>query len=337
MDLPGRPATLLLELDLTALPADPDPDDPLAKLRARNAHQLRPLLRALHEAADDPRVVGLVARLGGTLPWATMQELRRGVAAFGKPTVAWAESFGEESGDMTAYVLATAFDEIWLQPGGGLGMLGVATETTFLRGVLDKLGLEPQLEQRYEYKNAADRIMRTEFTEAHREAADRVAASVFDDAVETIAAGRGLTPERVRELIDTGPRIAVEAHEAGLVDQLGYRDQVYAAAREAGRRRCRTAVRRPVAPAPAARRCPGVARAISRWCACTARSAPDGPGAARWAARSAATRSPPRCGRRWPTTPRAASCCTSTPPAVRRWRRTRSGARCAGCARRASR
>ena len=180
MDLPGRPAKLLLELDLTALPADPDPDDPLGKLRARNGHQLRPVLRALHEAGDDPRVVGLVARLGGNLPWAAMQELRVGVAAFGKPTVAWAESFGEESGDMSAYVLATAFDEIWLQPGGGLGLLGVAAETTFLRGVLDKLGVEPQLEQRYEYKNAADRIMRTEFTEAHREAADRVAASVFD-------------------------------------------------------------------------------------------------------------------------------------------------------------
>jgi protease-4 len=133
---------------------------------------------------------------------------------------------------MSAYVLATAFDEIWLQPGGGLGLLGVAAETTFLRGVLDKLGVEPELEQRYEYKNAADRIMRTEFTEAHREASDRVAASVFDDAVDTIATARGLTTQRVRELIDTGPRTAVEAHEAGLVDQLGYRDQVYAAARE---------------------------------------------------------------------------------------------------------
>ncbi len=36
----------------------------------------------------------------------------------------------------------------------------------------------------------------------------------------------------MRELVDTGPRTAVEAREAGLVDQLGYRDQVYAAARE---------------------------------------------------------------------------------------------------------
>lgn len=232
VDLPGRPAKLLLELDLTTLPADPDPDDTLARLRSRNAHQLRPILRALHEAADDARVVGLVARVGGALPWAAMQELRIGVEAFGKPTIAWAESFGGESGDMTSYVLASAFDEIWLQPGGDLGLLGVATETTFLRGVLDKLGIEPQLDQRYEYKNAADRVMRTEFTDAHREASDRLVASIYDDAVETIAAARGLAVDRVRELIDTGPRTAVEAREAGLVDQLGYRDQVYATARD---------------------------------------------------------------------------------------------------------
>ncbi|HEY8300441.1 MAG TPA: signal peptide peptidase SppA [Jatrophihabitans sp.] len=234
VDLPGRPAKVLLELDLTALPVDPDPDDPLAKLRARNGQQLRPILRALHEAAADPHVVGLIARVGGALPWAAMQELRLGVVSFGKPTVAFAESFGDQSGDMSGYVLASAFDEIWLQPGGELGLLGVATETTFLRGVLDKLGLEPQLEQRYEYKNAADRVMRTEFTDAHREAADRLAASIYDDAVETIAAARGLDTARVRELVDTGPRSAVEAREVGLVDQLGYRDQVYAAARARG-------------------------------------------------------------------------------------------------------
>jgi protease-4 len=231
MELPARRAKLLLELDLTAPPADPDPDDPLARLRARNSHQLRPILRALHEAANDSRVVGLIARVGGALPWAIMQELRLGVAAFGKPTIAWAESFGAESGDMTSYVLASAFDEIWLQPGGELGLLGVATETTFLRGVLDKIGVEPQLEQRYEYKNAADRIMRTEFTEAHREATDRLIASIFDDAVATVAAARDLPAPRVRELVDTGPRTAVEARESGLVDQVGYRDQVYAAAR----------------------------------------------------------------------------------------------------------
>src|SRR5438552_6565672 len=116
------------------------------------------------------------------------------------PTPASADSIGEVTGDMSAYVLASAFDEIWLQPGGGLGLLGVGVETTFVRGALDRLGVEPQLEQRHEYKNAADRIMRTEFTEAHRTALDRLAESVFTDAVAAIADRRGIAAVGVREL-----------------------------------------------------------------------------------------------------------------------------------------
>jgi protease IV len=209
-------------------------DDLLARLGARGRHEVRPILRALHEAGADPRVVGLIAKVGTGLPWALMQELRLGVQAFaasGRPTLAWAETFAEGPGETAAYVLATAFEEVWLQPGGGLGLLGVRVETTFLRGALDKVGLEPQLEQRHEYKNAADRVMRTEFTPAHRTAVDRLAESVFADAIEMIASGRGVEAGRVRELIDTGPRTAPQAREAGLIDALGYRDEAYASMR----------------------------------------------------------------------------------------------------------
>jgi protease-4 len=233
---PGRRPQTLLELDLTEPLAAPEPDDPFARLRARGRRLLRPTLRALHEAAEDRQVVGLIAKVGGMWPWATMQEVRRGVQAFaasGKPTLAWAESFGEVGfRDMAAYVLATAFGELWLQPGGGVGLLGVGIETPFVRGTLDRLGIEPQFEQRHEYKNAADVLLRKEFTAAHREALERLAESVFSDAVETIADARGLTHDQVRELIDTGPRTASEAQAAGLVDRLGYRDQAYEAMRD---------------------------------------------------------------------------------------------------------
>jgi protease IV len=231
VDFPGRRPNLLLELDLTEPLVAPEADDPLARLRARGRRLLRPTLRALHDAAEDRHVVGLIAKVGGAWPWGTMQELRLGVKAFaasGKPTLAWAESFGEGSArDMAAYVLATAFGELWLQPGGGIGLLGVGIETTFLRGTLDRLGVEPEVEQRHEYKNAADLVLRTEYTPAHREALQRLAESVFNDAVQNIADARRLDHDRVRELINTGPRTAAEARDVGLVDRLGYRDQVY--------------------------------------------------------------------------------------------------------------
>jgi protease-4 len=67
---------ILLELDLFTAPVELDPAEPLARLRQRGRRDLRATLRALHEAADDPRVVGLVARVGGPLPWPVMQGLQ---------------------------------------------------------------------------------------------------------------------------------------------------------------------------------------------------------------------------------------------------------------------
>jgi len=233
--LPGRRTPLLLELDLSHPLAEPDPEDQLGKLRARGQRQLRPTLRALHQAGADRRVAGLVAKVGGALPWAMMQELRLGVAAFaasGKPTVAYAETFGEVVGGTAAYVLATTFDRIWLQPGGGVGLLGVGAETTFFGGALEKLGVQPQFEQRREYKNAVDILTRTSFTEPHREAVEQLTASLFAEAVERVAEGRKLTGDQVRALVDSGPHTAAEARLAGLVDELGYRDEVYDAVRQ---------------------------------------------------------------------------------------------------------
>ena len=230
----GHRPPVLLELDLTAAPVEVEPDDLLAKVRSRNRPRLRAVLRALHEAGADKRVAGLIVKVGGArLPWATVQELRAGLQAFagsGKPTVAWAESLGEGNGTAD-YVLATGATQIWLQPSGELGLLGVAAETTFLRGALDKLGVEPQLDKRHEYKSAADRIMRAEFTPEHHEAIDRVVASAWDSAVAAIATGRRLDEQRVRELADTAPLDAAAAVAAGLVDRTGYRDEVYAAVR----------------------------------------------------------------------------------------------------------
>lgn len=229
--LPRRPR-VILELDLTVAPVEVEPDDPLGKLRSRSRTRLRPVLRALHDAGDDPRVVGLVAKVGrSALSWTTMQELRAGVLAFrrsGKPTVAWAETFGDGGNGTVDVVLASAFERVWLMPAGELGLLGVASETTFLRGALDKLGVEPQLHQRREYKNAADRIMRTEFTPEHEQAVTELTGSIWNVAVDAIAEGRSLTPDEVRAAADRAPLGADDARRAGLVDALGHRDQVLA-------------------------------------------------------------------------------------------------------------
>ncbi|MFT4163605.1 MAG: signal peptide peptidase SppA, partial [Microlunatus sp.] len=107
---PWHRPPIILELDLTQPLVDPHPDDRLGPLLNRGRRQLRPTIKALHEAAEDPRVVGLLAKVGGPLSWATVHELRRGLQAFldaRKPTIAWAETFPDGSAGTGAYVLAS--------------------------------------------------------------------------------------------------------------------------------------------------------------------------------------------------------------------------------------
>jgi len=223
-------AAILLELDLTLGLVEDAGSHPVERVLTRRRLGLRMAVDRLASAARDPRVVGLLAKLGASsMSLAQAQELSDAVARFranGKRTIAWAETFGELGGGQTAYVLAVAFDEVWLQPSGSVGLMGVSTTGVFLRGVLDRAHIEPLLAQRHEYKGAADRLMRTGFTPAGRDATERLATSRFEQIVSAVANGRRLPQGRVRELIDRAPIPAAEAREAGLVDHLGYRDTV---------------------------------------------------------------------------------------------------------------
>lgn len=222
---------LLLELDLTRGVLETPPASPVAAFRARHLPTLRELVAALRKAARDESVAGLVAHLGGArLSLSQVQDLRDALADYrtsGKPAVAWTESFGEAGGGTVPYYLATAFDEIWVQPSGELGITGVTMQAVFVRGALDKAGVIPQFGKRREYKTAADTFTEKEMTGPAREMASRLAESAYEQIVDGIAVRRRLSPERVRELVDSAPLHAQAALDAGLVDRLGYRSDVY--------------------------------------------------------------------------------------------------------------
>ncbi len=222
---------LLLELDLTRGVLETQPASPVAAFRARHLPTLRELVAALRKAARDDSVAGLVAHLGGArLSLSQVQDLRDALADYrtsGKPAVAWTESFGEAGGGTVPYYLATAFDEIWVQPSGELGITGVTMQAVFIRGALDKAGVIPQFGKRREYKTAADTFTEKEMTGPAREMASRLAESAYEQIVDGIAVRRRLSAEGVRELVDSAPLPAQAALDAGLVDRLGYRSDVY--------------------------------------------------------------------------------------------------------------
>lgn len=228
------PSQVILELDLHNGLIESAPEDVFGSILNRGALSVRDVVDALKRAETDSRVTGLIARVTADLELAQAEELREAVASFraaGKPAVVFSETFGESGPGRGGYYLASAFDEIHLQPSGDLGIAGFIAETPFLGGALELLGVEPQMSQRYEYKNALNTIVDEEMGAAQREATTRVLESFYDNLVAGIAQGRGLSTDRVRTLIDGGPYGASEALEARLVDQLSYRDEAYEAVR----------------------------------------------------------------------------------------------------------
>jgi protease IV len=228
------PDIAVLQLDLTKGLAQGSGDDPFAGLFQRDRLTLRQIEEALNRGARDSRVKGVVVRVGGTLGFATTQELRDTIADFrkaGKFALAFSESYGEGGGGNGAYYLATACEEIWLQPSGEVGLAGVVAETPFLKGTLDKLGVVPRFGKREEYKNAVDQLTDAAYSPAFRESMTSLLSSIYDQLTKGVSDGRGIPFDNVKILVDRGPFLASDALSAKLVDKLGYRDEADDAAR----------------------------------------------------------------------------------------------------------
>jgi protease-4 len=224
------PERAVLTLDLTGGVVETRPDNPLARASIGDVVVLREAVEALDAAARDERIVGLVARLGrGDLGLADIQELRDALTRFrqgGKFAYAFAESFGEGGNGTLHYYLASAFNEVWLQPSGDFAVTGLSLQSPYLRQALEQIGIEPQFDQRREYKGAIAFLTESAMPAPQRENLQRLVDSWFDQISRGIAEARGLEPAAVRGLIDIAPFLADQALARGLVDKLGYWDQI---------------------------------------------------------------------------------------------------------------
>jgi len=233
------PDAMVLTLDLADGLIDVKPDNPLSRISLGRAKVLREVLDTLEAAGGDPSVKGLFVRLGrGSPGLAKIQELRDAVLDFrasGKPATAFAETFGESGNGTQHYYLASAFDRIWLQPSGDVGLTGFSLQSPFLRGLLDQIGIEPQFAQRGPYKGAAAFMTETVLPEPQRANLQRLLDSSLEQVIQGIASARGLSTTEVAKLIDTAPIDAILAVDSGLIDLLGYLDKAEAhALRSAG-------------------------------------------------------------------------------------------------------
>jgi len=170
---------LLLEIDLSRGLAEAAPPDPLTALRRRHTPLLADVVAGLRRAVDDDDVAGAVLLVGpGPTSVSDAEELGAALeqlAEAGKPTVAFAESFGELGPGTVGYAMAARCELVWLQPSGSVGLTGVTLDVTLLRGLLDKAYARPMIGQRHEYKSAAEIFLRESLSEPNREMTQRLA------------------------------------------------------------------------------------------------------------------------------------------------------------------
>ncbi len=180
----------------------------------------------LDRAAEDPRIDAVVLMPHGvTAGWGRLEEVRDSLLRFresGKPLVAYLSAPGGRE-----YYLATAADSIYMAREDLLDVKGLRAEATFLRDTLNKIGVEVELENAGRFKDAGDALTRTSMSPETRTVLNSMLDVLFDQYVGAIAEGRGQDPDRVIQTLDTGPFLAAQALDLGLVDDLLFKDEMF--------------------------------------------------------------------------------------------------------------
>ncbi|HKM91004.1 MAG TPA: signal peptide peptidase SppA [Candidatus Acidoferrales bacterium] len=188
---------------------------------------LHQVLDAVDAAKTDSRVVGLVVKVNSPdARWGKLQEIHDHLMDFrssGKPSLCLL------GGDFNAnrdYYVATGCSQIWMVPSAPLDITGMTTQSTFYRGTLDKLKVVPQFYHIAEFKTYANQYTEKKYTPAHREMAESLLRSTYDQYAVGLAQSRKLDRAKTEALLAQGPLTAQQALDAKLVDRMAYFDQV---------------------------------------------------------------------------------------------------------------
>lgn len=218
-------STLVLHLE-GDLPEQPRVELPLPFLEHRQPPTIMETWQLLRKAAGDSRVKALVIEPRGlSVGWAKLEELRDSIAAFkksGKPVYAYLRGAGTRE-----YYVATAADRIFMAPEDILDVKGLRAQLMYVKGTLDKLGVQMEFEHVGKYKDAPDMFTRTTASPETLEVMNQILDQFFGNLVDTIALGRNKAPSDIRALIDDGPFLGKAALGGGLLDALLFEDEMY--------------------------------------------------------------------------------------------------------------
>ncbi len=194
---------------------------------------LHDVLRTLEMAEKDPNIKGIFLEADNlnVSGIAMTEALRDGLLQFresGKFVLAYSKYYSQGS-----YYLASAADEVYLNPMGMVDFRGFAAMVPFFKNMLDKIGVDMQIFYAGKFKSATEPFRLTKMSEENRLQTRAYLASTYEGFLADIATTRNTSPEALRRAAEqfTGGS-ATTALEAGLIDRIAYREEVLGALRQ---------------------------------------------------------------------------------------------------------
>ncbi len=224
------PAQIVLQMTLKDnIPEKPQKDPVLAAFGVSKA-SLYEIINALRTAKNDESISAFVLELrAGSYAPSQLAELRAAIIDFktsAKPTIIYAPSYDALSVGLTSYYLASAFDEIWMQPVGTLSLTGFYAEQPYLKKTLDWAGVKADVFKRKEYKSAMDNLIREDMSPESREAMGALFGDFHDTMTKAITDSRSIDANIFEGYVNMGLLTDQEALDAKLIDRLAYGDEL---------------------------------------------------------------------------------------------------------------
>lgn len=218
----------ILMLDLSKPVTELGQENALAILNGNpsNSNGLYDIIKSLREAKGDDRIKGVYIKAGGSsIGWATMQQLRTGLQEFkssGKFIYAYGDFISQRD-----YYIASIADSVFINPMGLVELKGLASQITFFKGAMDKLGVEPEIFYCGQFKSATEPFRMQKMSEPNRK---QLAALQHDFWEELLLAVSEHTQEDTSTIygwVKAGAiRNAEDAIRYKLADGLKYKDEV---------------------------------------------------------------------------------------------------------------
>lgn len=231
-DTPTVSDNSVLKISLSGSITDQAPaDNPIASIFGSNgateAQGLDVLISAIQVAKDNNNIKGLYIE-GGALQsdYATNEELRRALLDFKKSKkwiIAYADSYTQG-----AYYIASVADKVFLNPSGLLDWHGIAHQSTFYTGLMEKLGVKAQVFKVGTFKSAVEPFTLKQMSEANRLQMSVLIGGLWKDICTSVGASRNISSDSLNAYADRYLALAdaQDYKKLKMVDELTYIDQV---------------------------------------------------------------------------------------------------------------